>query len=267
MEQSNFIFNRSAQPIFDKVGSNINNNNLSSIYNIIPLNGITKQTITNETNQNKLMIKSPKLPSYRKAMWTEIEDQLLLAAVKQHGTHNWGIVAASVAGRTRKQCRERWSGKLNPELAKDPWTDEEDKKLKELHNKFGNKWALIAVHLSGRSPIMLKNRWGYILRHSNQTKKGSKNNVNHTQIQSSTQPCSQDQTNEKKDELTVKEPNYANNQITQSQNKIISNAIIPSFYVNDQNKTSISNLPPSSNNLLPFSLGNQTYSFPLHHFS
>lgn len=103
-------------------------------------------------------------------MWSEVEDQLLLNAVQKYGTHNWGLVAASVSGRTRKQCRERWAGKLNPELAKEPWTNDEDNKLIELHKKLGNKWALISVHLAGRSPIMLKNRWGYIMRHSNQSK-------------------------------------------------------------------------------------------------
>ena len=103
-------------------------------------------------------------------MWSEVEDQLLLNAVQKFGTHNWGLVAASVSGRTRKQCRERWAGKLNPELAKEPWSNDEDNKLIELHKKLGNKWALISVHLAGRSPIMLKNRWGYIMRHLNQSK-------------------------------------------------------------------------------------------------
>lgn len=107
-----------------------------------------------------------KAPSYRKAMWSQSEDQLLLAAVNKFGTNNWGVVASEVRGRTGKQCRERWAGILNPALAKQPWTEEEDELLKNLHSKYGNKWAQIAVHIKGRSTIALRNRWSWHVRHA-----------------------------------------------------------------------------------------------------
>ena len=109
-----------------------------------------------------------KQPAYRKTMWTHAEDQMLMNAVKKHGTNNWGIVAQEVAGRTGKQCRERWAGILNPNLAKLPWTDEEDALLKKLHAQYGNKWALIAMQMKGRSTIALRNRWSFHLRHAYQ---------------------------------------------------------------------------------------------------
>lgn len=107
-----------------------------------------------------------KKPSYRKSMWTPTEDQQLLSAVEKYGTNNWCVIANSVKGRTGKQCRERWSGILNPELAKQPWTPEEDNQLKNLHTMFGNKWAIIANQMKGRSTIALRNRWSWHMRHS-----------------------------------------------------------------------------------------------------
>ena len=107
-----------------------------------------------------------KAPSYRKAMWSQNEDDLLLAAVNRLGTNNWGLIAAEVSGRTGKQCRERWAGILNPALTKQPWTEEEDKLLEALHAQYGNKWALIAMHIKGRSTIALRNRWSWHRRHA-----------------------------------------------------------------------------------------------------
>lgn len=99
-------------------------------------------------------------------MWSQAEDQLLMNAVSRFGTNNWGVVAAEVTGRTGKQCRERWAGILNPQLAKGPWTEEEDDLLKQLHAQYGNKWALISMHIKGRSTIALRNRWSWHVRHA-----------------------------------------------------------------------------------------------------
>lgn len=107
-----------------------------------------------------------KPPSYRKSMWSQTEDQLLMNAVTRFGTNNWGVVASEVVGRTGKQCRERWAGILNPQLAKGPWTEEEDDLLKQLHAQYGNKWALISMHIKGRSTIALRNRWSWHMRHA-----------------------------------------------------------------------------------------------------
>lgn len=108
---------------------------------------------------------TPHTPSYRKAMWTKAEDDALRQAIALHGTRNWSMVATMVPGRNGKQCRERWSGKLNPNLAKEAWTPEEDEQLIKLHNDLGNKWAIIGTYLPGRSRISLRNRWGWHMRH------------------------------------------------------------------------------------------------------
>lgn len=108
-------------------------------------------------------------PTYRKVMWTDTEDDLLRQAVEIHGCKNWSVVAAMVPGRNGKQCRERWSGMLSPELAKDAWTAAEDELLIRLHEEHGNKWAKISKFLPGRSRISLRNRWGWHMRHKFKT--------------------------------------------------------------------------------------------------
>lgn len=47
-------------------------------------------------------------------------------------------------------CVYRWHNHLNPDIKKEPWSEEEDRKIIELHRSMGNKWAEIAKYLPGR---------------------------------------------------------------------------------------------------------------------
>ena len=105
---------------------------------------------------NDSIIRSKGTPKCR---WNPAEDQLLRKSIEEFGTHNWKIIATKVPGRTSKQCRERWVGKLNPDVVSSEWTEKEDNILLKLHKELGNQWAKISKHLSGRSMIAVKNRW------------------------------------------------------------------------------------------------------------
>ncbi|CAG8463326.1 15664_t:CDS:2 [Acaulospora morrowiae] len=92
------------------------------------------------------------------------EDSRLLDYVRKHGARKWSKVAAHVGTRDPKQCRERYMGHLAPEVNKDPFTEEELKKICELVQK-GYKWAEIARKLgNGRIPNNVKNVWNQKLR-------------------------------------------------------------------------------------------------------
>ena len=69
-----------------------------------------------------------------------------------------------IGGRTNKQCRERYTNHLRPEITKKSFTKDEDELLFNLQKKFGNQWAKIAKFLPGRSDNSIINRWHNVQR-------------------------------------------------------------------------------------------------------
>jgi hypothetical protein len=100
--------------------------------------------------------------------------------VATHGKQNWVVVAKSMPGRGGKQCRERYTNKLAPDVKGGEWTEEEDALLFQKHRELGNKWAQIAVWVPGRSDNAVKNRFHSTVRRLqrdqlSQYKPGTKN--------------------------------------------------------------------------------------------
>ena len=60
----------------------------------------------------------------RSRPWTTEEDAMVRSLVEEHGTKRWSVIAASLPGRTGKQCRERWHNQLDPAIKKDIWAPE-----------------------------------------------------------------------------------------------------------------------------------------------
>lgn len=102
---------------------------------------------------------------HSKIKWTKEEDELLKNCIQKYGTGNWSLVAQELEGRTGKQCRERWTNQLNPNLKKENWTLAEDHILLQQQKMCGNSWSKIARCLPGRSSNCVKNRWSWLLRH------------------------------------------------------------------------------------------------------
>jgi hypothetical protein len=102
--------------------------------------------------------------------WQPDEDAALRAAVEVLGPNHWSQIAASVPGRSDRQCRDRWFHHFAPDfphdlehaipnLKRDPWTPAEDALLRAKQYELGNHWAAISQFLPGRSSIQIKNRW------------------------------------------------------------------------------------------------------------
>ena len=47
--------------------------------------------------------------------------------------NRWATVAEEMPGRTGQQCAQRWRHKVNPNIRKDKWTDDEDAKVRPQH--------------------------------------------------------------------------------------------------------------------------------------
>jgi hypothetical protein len=103
----------------------------------------------------------------KKTKWTREEDDQLRRVIQAFGTESWNRVSRWIPGRTGKQCRERWIGQIAPSVSKEGWLPHEDAILICAHGAAGNKWSVIATQIPGRSPISVKNRWRWLIRHRN----------------------------------------------------------------------------------------------------
>ncbi|KAL6762273.1 transcription factor Myb2 [Haematococcus lacustris] len=110
----------------------------------------------------------------QKTKWNAEEDSHLIRLVHELGEGNWSPIARALnvvlgtldggQARTGKQCRERWSHHLKPDLKKGDWNAQEEAWLVSLHQDLGNKWADIARNIEGRSENSVKNHWNAVHR-------------------------------------------------------------------------------------------------------
>lgn len=86
---------------------------------------------------------------FKKGPWTPAEDDILRDYIHKHGPGNWNAVQKnSGLIRSGKSCRFRWMNYLRPNLKKGSLTAEEEEKIHQLHELYGNKWARIAASVS-----------------------------------------------------------------------------------------------------------------------
>lgn len=103
------------------------------------------------------------VPVYIKGgAWTNIEDQILKAAVTKYGLNQWSRVASLLAKKTAKQCKARWQEYLDPRIDTTDWTPQEDDKLLNLARLRPNQWRSIAQSI-GRTATDCVERYQKLL--------------------------------------------------------------------------------------------------------
>jgi len=107
-------------------------------------------------------IDSLKMDSERKKHrhWENYEDYRLIRAFDMFG-ENWSEIAKFVGNnRTKYECSQRWKRVLDPDISKDPWTDEEEMRLRELVKEYGpKKWKIIASKMGNRCDVQCRYRF------------------------------------------------------------------------------------------------------------
>ncbi|OHT00234.1 Myb-like DNA-binding domain containing protein [Tritrichomonas foetus] len=100
-----------------------------------------------------------------RSKFTDAEDSRLKMLVSMMGENNWISIAQLMNGRNSRQCKERWTYHLSPEICHNEWSIDEDRLLLQKFDELGPRWKLIKDFFNGRTDAMVKNRYNKIKRH------------------------------------------------------------------------------------------------------
>jgi hypothetical protein len=96
-------------------------------------------------------------------MFLPDEDFRLRELVRRFGT-DWNEISRQMRDRNPRQCKERWTNYLSPDVCAQPWTDDEDELLLRKVGELGAKWVQITSFFPKRTDTNLKNRWFVLMR-------------------------------------------------------------------------------------------------------
>ncbi|GCE98869.1 pre-mRNA-splicing factor cef1 [Zygosaccharomyces mellis] len=105
---------------------------------------------------------SASLNNNKTAVWSNLEDQIVKAAIQKYGTHQWSKIASLLQHKSARQCQIRWDEYLNPRLNFNDFTKQEDARLLNLARRLPNQWRTIADAM-GRTAQTCIDRYNQLL--------------------------------------------------------------------------------------------------------
>lgn len=104
-------------------------------------------------------------PSIKRDRFSVEEDCILMAAVEEYGTHFQNFPSHLLPGRNFVQIRNRYNNVLRHNGKVQHWTIDDDQKLVDLVEKYGNKdWARIANEIEVHSRLSCRSRYNTIVK-------------------------------------------------------------------------------------------------------
>ncbi|EAX90370.1 Myb-like DNA-binding domain containing protein [Trichomonas vaginalis G3] len=90
---------------------------------------------------------------------------------------NWQTISFDMEGRTPRQCRERYTNYLAPNIERSDFSPQEDKIILSQYEILGSKWRKMSEFLPGRTANSIRNRYFHLIK---------KQTSGHNRIESST---------------------------------------------------------------------------------
>ena len=94
--------------------------------------------------------------------WTPEDDNKLRGLVGKSVNPNWNSISLYFPQRTARQCEERWSYYLSPNVNNGAWSAEEDQILLRKYQEHGPQWKFLCNFFKGRTNSNIKNRYLYL---------------------------------------------------------------------------------------------------------
>jgi hypothetical protein len=92
------------------------------------------------------------------AIWTDEEDNILIALVLSQQRRSWQKIAETLANKTPYDCYLRFRS-INPNLRKGAWDPTEDAKVLDAVKIYGKRWNKIAKVFTNRNAKQIRDRY------------------------------------------------------------------------------------------------------------
>lgn len=96
--------------------------------------------------------------SQSRPTWTRAEDAAILDSVAEHGKQ-WQVIAQVMPGRSVTALRNRYKRLSQASASHGSWSREEDAAIVSGVAELGNRWAMVAQRLPGRTEDAVRNRY------------------------------------------------------------------------------------------------------------